>query len=189
MLAGAFAYRVAHPNTIPARMWSRYSWDHLRCSVLMPAYPYDSRAGPEFTGITPALGMLARYAPLDKSFELYVGTLDRIDGVPGRPPSEILQDCKRDLERELLSWNEYSKWERINSPNGGEGLQIVLTVSRYNAHKGQVQITRMFVVDDRLYVLSVTGEDIEPSDDDVKKFFESFRVDSAFPKAGSAPAD
>src|SRR5207249_1987461 len=43
----------------------------------------------------------------------------------------------------------------------------------------RTQVSRMFISGNRLYTLSVIGEDVDVDDPDVKKFFASFQLEKA----------
>jgi len=192
VLAGALAYRLANPNTVPASAWVPFTPPGLPCSVLMPGVSHSSSVTQRHAGVESTRVYSVRYPPLNKRFQLTVGRIDQgQDFGFRRDKVQILRDRARDLQNELMAYGNSNKFETITLPSGEKALQVIVTVAGHNSRTGSVEthVTRLILDNDRLFTLSVVGEDVDDGDPDVKRFFDSFRLMPAFalPSPGDLP--
>jgi hypothetical protein len=186
VLAGAHAYRLAHPTTVPDADWRPYKPQGQRAHVLMPGEPTIS-PNQSLAGVNTTLYAVNKHTyTLGKTFSLGVAHVDR-----GQPPNNagiILDQRRQALQGELGVYGN-DKMERIALKSGDVGWQLVMTVQPYRSSSGQkeTQVWQLFVIGDKFYALCVKGEDLDVDDPDVKKFFGSFQVGPA--PAAPSPTD
>ncbi len=173
LLGGAFAYRLVYPLTVPASVWQTFTPPGQRCRILMPGTPPPPQHRP-VGGIVNTFVYSVDVGNLDKHFSVSVGTLNRVED-----PRSDLEKCRCALETEILTYG-VPKMEPIRLRSGEPGIQLVITLTG-NSLRGDMgmQVTRLFLSGDQLFTLSVRGEDLDPDDPDVKKFFDSFEIGKA----------
>ena len=183
LLAGAFGYRLLHPNTVPSEAWRQFAPPGQGCRLLMPGVPQQSLQ--QVANVLNTVVHTVMVNEPEKTFSLSIGTVERNPMVQG--DRDLLEACRRDLEREVLGYR-YGKSEVVVLKSGEVGVQVEMTLTGYIArgHRG-TQISRLFLSGDQLYVLSVSGEDVDTDDPDVKKFFGSFLLGK--PTAPPSPGD
>jgi hypothetical protein len=176
LLGGAFAFRLAYPTTVPTSDWRPFTpmaTGGTGCRVLMPGMP-STLGQTMVAGVNNTSVYTVNYYALDKTFELTVGTINRAQIVGGENDNFVLQDRRRMLENEVLSFGAGAT-NRVVTKAGAHGLQVVMKVPPFRGVRGHhdTMVSRLFVSGDQLFTLSVSGEYVDADDLDAKKFFDS----------------
>ena len=182
LLAGAFAYRLAYPTTVPAAAWKPFAppGQRARVRILMPGDPQKSRNANGAGSNTPVVVYTVNVYALDKTFSLGISAVTRAQFQKDR---DLLEAQKIQLEQNLIGY-ESGKSERVVLKSGEVGAQLVmkLTGARGDySNRGKTQISRLFLIGDQLFTLSVIGDDVDSDDPDALKFFGSFEIGKGSP--------
>jgi hypothetical protein len=173
VLLFAASIRAQEPGTIPKDAWAEFASDDKRFKLLMPGKPdLQSKPLPGVAGVMKFRAVdlkssvfLIAVAELSAKELARVSAEDRLrrasKGTASLPGRILVSEKKIDID---------------NYP----GVEVFV-----KDKVGQF-VTRIYLVDDRLYVLTAGAKDFAPDSPDVVKFFASFKLKHAVRAAATS---
>jgi hypothetical protein len=189
LLGGAWSYRAANPLTVRNALWQTRDLAAARCRIEMPTdrpdAPLARSASSNFNGGTVTMERFQTYVTEQrKSFHVLCGRADNQQLQQWGGTREYLQQRRRDFERNEVgydnSYNTRVDFVTVKGARDSLGLQFSFVRRDYNRGRGdeETYVARVFVMNGRVYILAVSGEDVYSGDPDVARFFESFQAQS-----------
>jgi hypothetical protein len=174
-VVGILLIARAH-RSIPASAWKEFTPPGGRCSVLMPGTPVLQRKGLLGLAVNGEVHGVELKKP-DAAFFLAYFDLPRKDGKRIPMDERFLFAGARE-GMISSSPDAIAEGEREVTLDGNPGREFTFTIKG----KGKMMV-RMYLTRTRLYGLLAGGSNIHPDSPDVKKFFDSFRIEGQ-PAAG-----